>query len=360
MEKKWLELYEKLVNTDTGYDVSVEEKLNSTKFIAKVLEGFGFEIRTGKASHMGFMGESPYVTLIAHLDTVFKKGEVEERKFRVEGDVVYGPGVADTKGGVIVLLAALDVFLKKARDVSIAVVLNVDEEVGSPKGKEDHYNVAKNSRFCLSFETGRKNGAIVVQRKGIASLEVEVVGKAGHASKPSSGVNAAVEIADKILKINELNGKVEGLTVVPTIVTSGYKSNVIPENAYAFFDVRYMEKEDINEFRLLLEDVFHTTAVDGAVSSYKIELKRPPMKRYEEAVKVAERAMKGLGINYELITVGGGSDAAFYTDVGVSALDGLGIIGRYIHSDREEAYLDSFTSRVELAVALLETLFETY
>ena len=359
MEGKWFEIYERLVNTDTGYERSIEEKIKETTFIGEILEDLGMNVRTGKASYIATKGEPPFVTLIGHLDTVFKKGEPIIRPFRVEGNVAFGPGVADMKGGVVLILATLEEFLKSTKNLPVAVVLNVDEEIGSPKGKIDHYEMAKSSFFCLSYETGRKNEAIVLERKGIAALEVEMKGKAGHASIPESGANAMIEMADKILKISELSKRFENLTVVPTISSSGYKSNVIPESAYIFFDVRYKSVEELKKLRVLLEDVFQTKKEEGVESYYTLEVKRPPMRRYEIAERVARSAMERMGVNYDMLSVGGGGDAAFYTESGVPAIDGLGIVGRYIHSEKEEAYLDTFDSRLAFSLTLLEEVFRS-
>ncbi len=351
---RWLEVYEKLVNTDTGFELSDDEKLDATEFIADILKDMDFNVTRGRASHIATMGSPPYVALIGHLDTVFKRDEPSKRPFRMEGDVVKGPGVADMKGGIVVLLESLRRYLMERKESSLAVVLNVDEEVGSPNGRIDHYEVAKNSFFCLSFETGRKNEAVVLERKGIASLEVTVVGRSGHASLPESGANALVEAADKILKIWQLSRG--DLTVTPTVFNSGFKINVIPDKANAMFDVRYKDLDQIRELRLKLEDIFHGKLVPEAKVSYSLEVKRPPMRKMEKAEEVFALAKSHLNLDIKGLSVSGGGDAAFYTEKGVPAIDGLGIVGRWIHSPDEEAYLSTFEGRVRLAMELIRIL----
>ncbi len=358
MEKKWLEFYERLVNTDTGYELSIEEKLDATQFVADMLKELGFDVRRGKGSHIATMGNPPRVTLIGHLDTVFKRGEPSKRPFTVEGDVVKGPGVADMKGGIVVMMAALTELLKGSKNLPLQVVLNVDEETGSDVSKEDHYEVAESSYFCLSFETGRKNGAVVVGRKGIASLEVNIMGKAGHASNPESGANALIEMAHKVIEISNLRSRFEKLTIVPTIANSGHKSNVIPEKAYVFFDVRYSDLSEITKLRSFLEDIFMEKAVESTEASYTLTIRRPPMKKHEKAVELLENVMKSMNASYDMLEVGGGGDAAFYTEKDVPAIDGLGIVGRNIHSADEEAFLEWFEPRVNLTLALLQLLIE--
>ncbi len=352
----WIEIYEKLVNTDTGFELDVDEKLRSTEFVAEILREMGFDVRTGRASHIAVLGDPPYVTLIGHLDTVFKRGEPQRRPFKRDGDVVKGPGVADMKGGVVVMLESLDRFLKERKELSIAVVLNVDEEVGSPEGRFDHYEMAERSRFCLSFETGRKDEAIVLGRKGIASLKVSIIGKSGHASLPSSGANALIEMSDKLIKLWSLSRG--DLTVTPTICSSGYKINVVPDKAEAMLDVRYSDIEQIKDLRLKLEDIFHDKLIERTKVSYSLELKRPPMKKSERAEEVFEIVKERIGKDIKGLFVSGGGDAAFYAEKGVPSVDGLGPVGRWIHSPNEEAYLSTFESRVKLTIEFLKVLEE--
>ncbi len=352
----WLKIYERLVNTDTGFELSNDEKLRSTSFVSDILKNMGFEVRTSKASHIATFGEPPYVTLIGHLDTVFKKGEPSRRPFKKEGNVVKGPGVADMKGGVIVMLESLERFLNEKKKLSIAVVLNVDEEIGSPNGMFDHYEMAEKSWFCLSFETGRKDEAVVLERKGIASLKVSIIGESGHASLPNSGANALLEMSDKLVKLWNLSKG--DLTVTPTICSSGYKINVIPDRADAMLDVRYSDIEQIKKLRVELESIFHNKLIEKTKTSYSLELKRPPMKKSELAEEVFEKAKIRLGKDIKGLSVSGGGDASFYAEKGVPSIDGLGIVGRWIHSPNEEAYLSTFESRVNLTIELLRVLEE--
>ncbi len=351
-----MEIYEKLVNTDTGFEIPIGEKLERTEFLVDILRKMGFEVKRGKASHIVTLGDPPYVTLIGHLDTVFKKGEPQRRPFKVEGNLAMGPGVADMKGGIVVMLEALKRFLENGGNLSFEIVLNVDEEIGSPDGRVDHYEAAERSWFCLSFETGRKDGNVVVGRKGIAKLYVKVAGKSGHASMPESGANALLEMADKVLKINALSKG--DLTVTPTIFSSGYKVNVIPDEAEAYFDVRYSDMEQIKDLRIKLEDLFHTHLVNGTAASYSIDVRRPPMKTLDTAIEVLEEAKRRSGQNVKGIVVSGGGDASFYTEKGIPAIDGLGIVGRWIHSPDEVAFLDTFEERVKLTLSILEVLKE--
>ena len=354
MDEKWLGIYEKLVNIDTGYEIEVEKKLESTSFLVDILKDMGFEVRRGEASHIAVKGRPPYITMIGHLDTVFRAGEPERRPFEIDGNVVRGPGVADMKGGVVIMLMVLEEISRSYKNVGVGVVLNVDEELGSPLGSKDHVDMAENSRFCLSFETGGGNWKVVTKRKGIASLKIRVFGKSGHASNPDSGANAVVELSGKVPLLVSTNfGE---LTLVPTIIEGGSKSNVIPDSAWLYCDVRFSSFEELDHLKKMVDDILKDRSVRGTSSSYELEIRRLPMDEIEESLKILEGASKRLGEEIETVHTGGGGDASYYTSKGVPAIDGLGIVGRGIHSEDEEAFLDSVEPRFRLAMALFEEI----
>ena len=354
MEERWLSLYERLVNTDTGFEVSIDEKLDRTSFLADILSDMGFEVRRGRASHVAFRGDPPYITFIGHLDTVFKAGEPERRPFQVRGNEVRGPGVADMKGGVILLLMALERILEDFKGSSIGVVLNVDEEIGSGESAEDHLSMAEKSKFCLSFETGRGKWKVVTGRKGIASLMLKVKGRSGHASLPDSGANAVVELASKVQRVASL--RFGDLTVVPTIISGGTKSNVIPDRAELFCDVRFSDFSEIDILKGSMRDLVGEKLVEGTITTYEVEIRRMPMREMEVVGEIIENVSKRLRKEIERIHVGGGGDAAFYTFKGVPAVDGLGIVGEKIHSEDEVAYLDSVESRLAISLGIFEEI----
>ncbi len=354
MNEKWIGIYERLVNTDTGYEVGIEEKLDRTSFVSDILKDMGFEVKRGKASHIAWRGNPPYIAFIGHLDTVFKLGEPERRPFEISNGVVKGPGVADMKGGVILLLMTLERIVDEFRNVPIGVVLNVDEEIGSNFSAEDHLDMAAKSRFCLSFETGRGTWKVVTSRKGIANLVLRVKGKSGHASMPRSGANAIVELSYKIPRLASL--RVGDSTVVPTMVDGGVKSNVIPDKAEVFCDVRFSDFSEIDEIKGIVEDLVGEKIVEGTLTTYEMEIRRMPMKKLDPVEEVLKAVSNELGVEIESLYVGGGGDAAFYTSKGVPSIDGLGLVGRNIHSEYEEAYLDTAEDRLKLALKIFEEI----
>ncbi|MCS7175767.1 M20 family metallopeptidase [Pseudothermotoga sp.] len=352
MEKRWLDLFERLVNIDTGFDLDVETKLSRTRFVMDSLKKLGFEVHEEKAAHVAEKGQPPYLTLIGHLDTVFKEGEAIRRPFKVENGVAKGPGVADMKGGVIVLLATVEEALKENLD-GLCVVLNVDEELGSKESRNTFENYARKSVCCLSFEPGGINGEIVTSRKGIASLDIVVKGVKGHASRLEEGANAIVEASHKICQIYSMNGIVGSLSVNPTIINGGEKSNITPDLCKVYCDVRFSSKQELKEFEKKLAEITRTSFVERTTCEYNLNERRPAMSFMEEMKQALEEVFQRLGKRYEFEHSSGGADGAFFTALGVPTLDGLGLCGGRFHSEEEFAFIQSFDERVKLSLELL-------
>lgn len=350
---KWIEIYEKLVNTDTGPDLSMEEKLNRTSFLAEILEKLGFRVERRKAAHVAFLGEPPYVTLIGHLDTVFPEGESRKRPFSVDGSIARGPGVCDMKGGVVILLEALERFLKED-EANLCVVLNVDEELGSPVSRDTFEEIAAMSSHCLSFEPGRENGELISSRKGIISLWLFAHGKKGHASRPDEGVNAITEISFKVLELSSLNGKFPNLTINPTVVRGGAESNVTPDKAEVYFDIRYYEDKEFEFLKKTLEKI--STVHPEATVSYRMKIRRSPMKEDPAFISTVKEAAEEIGMKPVFVRATGGGDVAFFSQRGIPSVDGLGIPGGRMHSEEEYARINLFEERVNLVVHLLKKI----
>ncbi|HEY8542934.1 MAG TPA: M20/M25/M40 family metallo-hydrolase [Pseudothermotoga sp.] len=353
MEEKWLRLYEKLVNTDTGFDISLSAKLERTSFVTEILNTYGFEVHQEEAAHVALLGKEPYLTLIGHLDTVFKEGESKARPFQIKENLIYGPGVSDMKGGIITLLATVEAARKNSIN-SLCVILNVDEELGSKVSRETFYKYANKSVCCLSFEPGGVNGEIVASRKGIVSMNLTVKGKKGHASRLHEGANALVEACRKVDKIYSLNGVFGDLTLNPTIINSGEKSNITPDLCNVYFDVRFSTKSELEDCRKSISEICSDTSIEGTVCEFSFQERRPAMGFHPQMKIALEKTFEKIGRRFELQHSSGGADSAFFYEFNVPTIDGLGITGGRFHSEEEYAFLNSFEPRVALSLEILK------
>lgn len=208
-EAEAVRFLEDLVNQDSGtFDRDGVMKLADR--LADAYAALGFAVQRHRqpdfGDHLEVRHEAaggPALLCLGHLDTVFPAGTAARRPFRIAGDRALGPGVADMKGGLTTVLFALRAlretgspFFSTAR---LTLLLNADEEVGSPTSRARIATLAREHDAAAVLEPARPGGACVIGRKGVGAFRLEVFGRQAHAgSQPEQGVNAIWELAHKI------------------------------------------------------------------------------------------------------------------------------------------------------------------
>ena len=295
--------------------------------------------------------------ILGHFDTVWPAGALAERPFRIQEGKAWGPGIFDMKANLVVaefaLRAVADLGLELPRPV--VFLLTSEEEVGSPVGRAFVEEQARQSEYVLVLEPPLPGGVLKTARKGTGYFVVEIEGRAAHAGiEPEKGISAIDELAHQILFLRGLNDPSTGSTVNVGIVQGGTRPNVVPARARAEVDVRAWtrtEAERLERAILQLQPVSPGTALK--ISG---RFKRPPMERSPAIAALFERAReigRGLGVDLEEGSTGGGSDGNFSAALGIPTLDGLGALGGGAHAEDEHICLGSLPERAALLAALL-------
>ncbi|MCQ8834843.1 M20 family metallopeptidase [Streptomyces malaysiensis] len=295
-------------------------------------------------------GGEPRVLILGHHDTVFPLGTLERRPFTVENGRVTGPGVFDMLGGLVQAIHGLAA-LKDLTGVEILVTC--DEENGSHTSRDLIEERARACGAALVFEGAAEGGGLKTGRKGCGTFQVLITGRASHAGlEPEAGVNALVEAAHQVLRIEAMSCPEAGTTVTPTIASAGTQSNVVPAEATVVVDVRVESGEEKDR----VEAAFAALAphVEGAVIEVRGGVGRPPMPQSAaaELFAVASRLLPGI----EAVAVGGGSDGNFTAALGVPTLDGLGAVGAGAHADHEYLLVESMPERANLVTGLVTAI----
>jgi glutamate carboxypeptidase len=302
------------------------------------------------------------VMFLGHMDTVFPAGEAEKRPFSIRDNKAFGPGVCDMKGGLLVVLHSLEA-LKHAGildSLSLCVAFNGDEETGSDASKEWIMETAKKSLRTFVYEPCRPGYRFVLQRKGGGSFHLTVKGREAHAgADPEKGVNAVVELAHQIVRINRLNENDKGTTAQVTVVSGGDKVNIIPALAEALVDIRISTPKEKDR----VEDFFNTLGDQSFFKNSTIHIQghidRPPMEAGEATQKLWDLVRstgKTLDLPMEPISTGGCSDGNYTSFSGTPTIDGMGIVGANSHRPDEYAELDSIDNMVLLTARVCKAM----
>ncbi|MEK3974006.1 M20 family metallopeptidase [Psychrobacillus sp. FSL K6-2684] len=366
-----LNLIEKLVNIDSGSTNKVGvDKIGKILIEEYKQMDFTIEVKENKdfgnnilIKHKEAM--KPEILLIAHMDTVFPIGTAAERPFTIKNGLAFGPGVADMKASQVTLLYAMKYLYEKkdAAMKNVIIILNSDEEIGSPTSRELIEEISKNVKYALVMEPARKDGSIVSSRRGGGRYTLHVHGRSAHSGvAPEEGRSAIEELAYKTIKLNHLTDHEQGISVSVGIVEGGDAVNMIPDSATGYVDVRVESDEQSLEIAKKIESICSVPDVPGTTIDLEGGITRPPMEPDEKNQKLLE-IVKEVGNSFGLIVTdshtGGGSDASFPSHLGVATIDGVGPIGGKLHNEGEYLEIDSLTERCFLLAETVSKLSES-
>ena len=349
---------ETLVNIDSNtYDKAGTDRVGDaiTAFLAVdgiaverlPVEGFGDVLR---ATIPAPTNGKP-VLLLGHRDTVFPTGTVARRPYTRDGDLAFGPGVADMKGGLVLTCFVLRAMTRVGPPtVPIIALFTGDEEIGSATGRPFLEAEAREARAVLNMEPGRVNGNVVTARKGGATLRIEMRGKAAHAGvNHPEGASAILALAGKIVELEALTDYASGVTVNVGTIEGGVSSNTVPPVAVAEVDIRFV---DLAQMDRVLADVGAIVAArDRPGTNATLERRSlflPMEARWSDELMATYKGIAAaLGFEVAGEYTGGCSDAGFTASLGVPSLCGLGPIGGKAHTDEEFCRLDSLVPRAK-------------
>ena len=367
----YIETVKQLVAVDTGTG-QAEGLATVSQMLVERLQTLGAEVSTSSATPSA--GDNIVGTLkgsggkdfllMVHYDTVFAEGTAAARPFRMDEQRAYGPGVADAKGGVAMILHALELLKAQQFDDygTITVLFNPDEEMGSAGSKKIIAELARKHDYVFSYEPPDRD-AVTTATNGINAVMLEVKGKSSHAgSAPDEGRNAVLELAHQLVQLKDLGDPDKGTTVSWTMIAGGEKRNIIPNKATAEADMRY---SDISETELVLADaqkIIENKLIDDTRVELRVDKGRPPLAKNPASERLAETAQRLYGEidqRIEPIAMRFGTDAgyAYVPDSDKPAvLETMGVVGAGLHSEDEYIELSSIAPRLYLTTVMIRAL----
>jgi glutamate carboxypeptidase len=328
------------------------------------MSGTADEQQFGKAL---FISKRPHlkrrILLSGHMDTVYSASNPFQKLTYINDNHVNGPGVADMKGGLIVMLHALSVFEQStySSEMGWDVLINSDEEIGSPASSFLFDEVAPNYQAALVYEPAMTaTGTLAKNRKGSGKLTIVATGKAAHAGRAfNEGRNAISYLAEAVIAIHSLNGQCDGVTINVGKIAGGEALNVVPDKAVAQLDIRislskneFWVREQLDKIINKLKRPDYTLTIHGGFGR--------PVKRVcsgtERLFQRVQNLGKELGLSIDWKDSGGCCDGNNLAHHGLAVLDTLGVRGGNIHSSEEYILLDSLSERAALSALLLADL----
>ncbi len=300
------------------------------------------------------------ILLGIHLDTVFGPEHAFQKVETIDPTTLRGPGVADAKGGLVVMLTALEALERSgcAKKLGWTVLLNPDEELGSPGSAPLLQRAAANADIGLVYEPTLPDGSLIGQRKGSGNFTIVVRGRAAHVGRHfGQGRSAIFALAELIRDIGLLGEHIPGALVNAGEISGGGPVNVVADLAIGRFNIRVDTYEQQRQVQQYLQSLVRKSRLaDGIELELHGGFAAPP-KRLDPATEcllgqVADCG-RDLGLAVQWQTSGGVCDGNRLAAAGLSTVDTLGPRGGSIHSDQEFLLLDSLVERAKLSALLL-------
>lgn len=287
------------------------------------------------------------ILLLGHLDTVYPPCTFE--KFSEDENWIYGPGVCDMKGGNYVALCALRELKKQRGDIyNVDMLLVSDEETGSDDSKSLSSQLAANYDYCFVFEAAGKNHEVVISRKGVATFNIEIEGKAAHAGNEyTNGINANLAAAHMIIDLTALTDLTQQTTVNVGKCSGGIGANTISPKANLVVEARF---NCFNEKLRVLENIYHIVdhaKVEGVKININGGVQRDVMSSNPKQKALLDFLNSAIGYTLPTESRGGVSDANTMSEAGLITLDGFGPYGDGDHTIDERACKKSFIRRID-------------
>lgn len=299
------------------------------------------------------------IVLTGHYDTVFPADSAFQTVSTRADGALNGPGIADMKGGISVMLAALEAFETHPdrERAGWTVLLSPDEEIGSPASAPLLAALGARGHIGMTYEPALADGTLAGARKGSGNYHLIVSGKAAHAGRAfHEGANAVAGAAILATRLHALNGQREGVTVNVAKISGGGPLNVVADNAVVRFNVRVPDQAASDWIEATVHEIASELPFPGLVLHLLGGMTRAPkpMDASQTALFEAVRdtgALLGQTIAWK--PSGGVCEGNNLHAAGLPNIDTLGVLGGDIHSDQEFAWPASFVERAQLSALIL-------
>ena len=299
------------------------------------------------------------VVLTGHYDTVFPEtSDFQTVVSRADG-ALNGPGIADMKGGISVLLAALEAFETHPdrERVGWTVLLSPDEEIGSPASAPLLAGLGARGHVGMTYEPALSDGTLAGERKGSGNYHLIITGKAAHAGRAfHEGANAVAGAAIIAARLHALNGQRDGVTVNVAKISGGGPLNVVADNAVVRFNVRVPDAQSSAWISETVRQIAAEPPFPGLTLDLHGGMTRAPKPMDASQTALFEAVKETgalLGQTIAWKPSGGVCEGNNLHAAGLPNIDTLGVLGGDIHSDQEFAWPASFVERAQLSALIL-------
>ena len=300
--------------------------------------------------------------IFGHMDTVWEEGVTNDWAFKINGNIATGPGVVDNTGGTLAGLYTLKIIKECGFDnfEEIIFINNSDEELDSPSSKSLFINFAKGADYAICLESSSFADEIIGERAGAANFYIKIFGKGAHTGvSPEEGIDAGLELAEKILEMKKITGEDDVLFMSVVNMRAGSEVNSVCDYAEARVFVRVKTWGEFEMVKDQYQKIVDTSYVKGSHATLTFEMIHGPMERLPGSELLSSTVIdvaSSIGLKLKDVWCGGCADSSFTSEVGVPTICGIGPFGQNYHTREEMLDISSIVPRVTTVVGTIITL----
>ena len=326
------------------------------------VDGAVSPVAHGRHLHLSVRPEAGRrLLLTGHMDTVYPADHPFQTLTDRADGTINGPGIADMKGGLAVMLAALEAIEAVGCGIGYDVVINSDEETGSFSSAALIEQAARGKLAALTYEPALPDGTLAGARGGTGNFSIVVRGRSAHAGRnPEDGRNAIVAAAALAVRLSDASGP--RLAVNPARIDGGGPNNVVPDLAVLRINFRPKDQTEIARAQAAIDAAARDIA---AAHDVRVDVhgsfNRPPKPIDAGAARLFD-LVQGVGADLDLPIAwrdtGGVCDGNNIAAAGTPVIDTMGVRGGAIHSADEYLIVDSLAERAGLSAVTILRLAE--
>ncbi len=316
--------------------------------------------RRARRRGSGARDQGSRLLIAGHLDTVHDPtGPFRELSISPDGRTATGPGCVDMKGGLVIMVAALEALEEAGIVAAWTALFNSDEETGSYHSERAIRSASKECDIGLAVEPAMPDGGLAIERLGSGQFMIECRGQSAHVGRDfEQGVSAVTALAERLVRIGRLSEPARGLIANIGPVEGGRATNVVPDLARAWGNVRFPSKQIADELSAKLEALAtpENSMPAATVRTSFIRAAKPLTPGTQRLAELARAAAEDLGQKLPFGKTGGVCDGNIMQDEGLPTIDTLGVRGGGLHTPQEWIELPSLVERCQLLAVLMSRL----
>jgi len=288
-------LLEQIVNVNSSVH-NIEEVNKLGRIISKRLEHLGFKVNETQEFDVGNIlyftnheSNSNDILILSHLDTWYDNRDFTP--FYRVGNKLYGSGIAESKGGFVVMLSALQAlrYSRKLKKIKIGILLISDDSHGGRYSKKLVHNISNNSNYVVDLKWGTTNGGIATSCSGVTRYHIDMI----HVRRPDETIKEVIpDMCRKVIAFKKISYDYPDARITIPDFSANTSLGRSPEYGKLSLESRYTSIDQGKKFDSEIRKIAKTKSTSKLDIHVAKQVTRDPVQKTQNIEKFFETIQK--------------------------------------------------------------------